>query len=202
MTNYDDARDELLDAEVELMLQRERVAALRRSLPPGPMVTDYEFDSDTGEVSLRQLFSAPGRPLVLYHFMYGKAQTEPCPSCSMWTDGWNAIAGHLTARIDLAVVTAASVAENQAMVAERGWSNLRWLSAADSFFKADIGGEGDDGSQWPFISVYEQTDEGIRLTYSGGAHLRDDHWRGIDLLSPVWNFFDLTPKGRGDWMPG
>jgi predicted dithiol-disulfide oxidoreductase (DUF899 family) len=23
--------------------------------------------------------------------------------------------------------------------------------------------------------------------------------RGIDLLAPVWNFLDLTPKGRGDW---
>jgi predicted dithiol-disulfide oxidoreductase (DUF899 family) len=23
----------------------------------------------------------------------------------------------------------------------------------------------------------------------------------MDLLSPVWNFFDLTPDGRGDWMP-
>ena len=27
------------------------------------------------------------------------------------------------------------------------------------------------------------------------------HWRGMDLLSPVWNFLDLTPEGRGDWMP-
>lgn len=25
--------------------------------------------------------------------------------------------------------------------------------------------------------------------------------RGIDLLSPVWNYFDLTPDGRGDMLP-
>jgi hypothetical protein len=26
--------------------------------------------------------------------------------------------------------------------------------------------------------------------------------RGIDLLSPVWNLFDLLPGGRGDdWYP-
>jgi predicted dithiol-disulfide oxidoreductase (DUF899 family) len=23
--------------------------------------------------------------------------------------------------------------------------------------------------------------------------------RGLDLLSPVWNIFALTPEGRGDW---
>jgi predicted dithiol-disulfide oxidoreductase (DUF899 family) len=26
--------------------------------------------------------------------------------------------------------------------------------------------------------------------------------REIDLLTPVWNLFDLTPEGRGeDWYP-
>ena len=25
--------------------------------------------------------------------------------------------------------------------------------------------------------------------------------RGIDLLSPVWNLLDLTPEGRGEWLP-
>ena len=29
-----------------------------------------------------------------------------------------------------------------------------------------------------------------------------EHFRGMDLLSPVWNFLDLTPAGRGDWFPG
>jgi predicted dithiol-disulfide oxidoreductase (DUF899 family) len=27
------------------------------------------------------------------------------------------------------------------------------------------------------------------------------HFRGIDLLTPVYNLLDLTPEGRGDWMP-
>ncbi len=26
--------------------------------------------------------------------------------------------------------------------------------------------------------------------------------RGMDLLSPVWNYLDLTPDGHGDWFPG
>jgi predicted dithiol-disulfide oxidoreductase (DUF899 family) len=23
--------------------------------------------------------------------------------------------------------------------------------------------------------------------------------RGIDLLTPIWHFMDLTPQGRGSW---
>jgi predicted dithiol-disulfide oxidoreductase (DUF899 family) len=29
-----------------------------------------------------------------------------------------------------------------------------------------------------------------------------EEWRFIDLLSPVWQMFDLLPSGRGeDWHP-
>ena len=34
------------------------------------------------------------------------------------------------------------------------------------------------------------------------ALMGDEKGRGLDLLSPVWHFFDLTPEGRGDWFPG
>jgi Bacterial protein of unknown function (DUF899) len=36
-------REELRLAEIELMRQRERVAELRRHLPPGPALQDYKF---------------------------------------------------------------------------------------------------------------------------------------------------------------
>jgi hypothetical protein len=29
----------------------------------------------------------------------------------------------------------------------------------------------------------------------------EDLERGIDLLSPGWNLYDLMPSGRGDWYP-
>ena len=119
----------------------------------------------------------------------------------MWTDGWNAVADHLDQNLNVALVSAAPIAETMDMVANRGWGDLRWVSAADNTFKADIGGEDEAGNQWPFLSVYELVDGQPRLSYSGGAHIEGDHWRGVDLLSPVWHFLDLTRQGRGDWMP-
>lgn len=90
-------REELRLAEIELMRQRERVAELRRGLPQGAIVQDYEFEEgpaslDAGDtparkVRLNELFTLPDRALVIYHLMYGKGQTKPCPMCTAWLDG-------------------------------------------------------------------------------------------------------------------
>jgi predicted dithiol-disulfide oxidoreductase (DUF899 family) len=52
--------------------------------------------------------------------MYGKAQPEPCPLRTMWIDGYNAAAPHLTQNIDFAVVAAAAPAALSAHAASRG----------------------------------------------------------------------------------
>src|SRR6185369_6310942 len=107
-------REELRLAEIELLKQRERVAVLRRDLPRGATIQDYEFiegqssldagDEPAKRVRLSELFSAPNRSLVIYHFMYGKKQTKPCPMCTMWIDGYNGVAHHLARNLDFAIV--------------------------------------------------------------------------------------------------
>ena len=101
-SEYLAAREDLRLAELDLMRHRERVAQQRRELPGGPVVEDYAFlegpaDLDGGDdpvttVRLSELFRAPGRALVVYHFMYGKRQTTACPMCTMWIDGFNGCA--------------------------------------------------------------------------------------------------------------
>jgi predicted dithiol-disulfide oxidoreductase (DUF899 family) len=202
---YRRQREELRGAEQDLIDHVERVAALRRELPADTVVDDYELvDVASGDrVRLSQLFSAPDRALILYHFMYGKAQTEPCPLCTMWIDGYNAVAPHLTQNADFVVVAAADPAAITAHAASRGWTNLRLLSAGDSTFKYDLGSEEADGTQTEWISVFTLGGDGtVRHLYSKGAQVAvDRRERGIDLLSPVWNLLDLTPGGRDDWYP-
>jgi predicted dithiol-disulfide oxidoreductase (DUF899 family) len=203
--DYRRQREELRVAELDLIDHAERVAALRRKLPADTVVDDYQLvDVANGErVRLSQLFSAPDRALILYHFMYGKAQTEPCPLCTMWIDGYNAAAPHLTQNVDFAVVAAADPDAINAHAASRGWSDLRLLSAGDSTFKHDLGSEEPDGTQTEWISVFTLGSDGhVRHVYSKGAQMADDRReRGIDLLTPVWNLLDLTPSGRPDWYP-
>jgi predicted dithiol-disulfide oxidoreductase (DUF899 family) len=202
---YRKLRDELRLAEIDLIAQRERVAELRRQLPPGPVVEDYEFLDCTGatveQVRLSELFSAPDRPLVIYHLMYGKGQTVPCPMCTMWIDGFNGVAHHLAQNVDFAVAAAAEPEALRAHGRDRGWDRLRLLSCGDNTFKYDLGSEDERGGQMSSISVFAlDGDAGVRHTYSARPQT-DEHIyeRGIDALCAVWNVLDLTPQGRGDW---
>ena len=213
-TEYRAKREELRLAEIELMRQRERVADLRRHLPKGPTVQDYVFeegpsnlqggDSPTRTVRLSELFTDPNRSLVIYHFMYGKKQTKPCPMCTMWIDGYNGVAHHLAQNVDFVIVAAADLTTLRTHARNRGWDRLRLLSAGANTFKYDLGSEDRGGEQDSTISVFTRDNDGtLRHFYSAHPSMAHDiQQRGIDLLTPVYNMLDLTPQGRGDWYAG
>jgi predicted dithiol-disulfide oxidoreductase (DUF899 family) len=202
-------REELRLAEIELLNTRERVAALRRALPKGATIPDYEFlegpmpldggDEPVRKVQLSDLFTGPDRSLVIYHFMYGKKQTAPCPMCTAWIDSFNGVAHHLEQNVDLAIVAAADPSTLRSYARKRGWDKLRLLSAGDSTFKYDLGSEDGEGHQDSTISVFTRdSDRTLRHFYSGHPRLADDiKERGIDEMVPIWNVLDLTPQGRG-----
>jgi predicted dithiol-disulfide oxidoreductase (DUF899 family) len=208
---YLSKREQLRQAEIELMRQRERVAELRRALPPGATIRDYEFlegptsleggDEPVTKVRLSELFTAPDRSLVIYHFMYGKKQTNPCPMCTSWIDSFNGIAHHLAQNVDLAIVAAADSATLRAHARKRGWERLRLLSAGSSTFKYDLGSEDSEGGQDSTISVFAQDRDGtLRHFYSVHPRLGEDiKERGIDEYNPIWNILDLTSQGRDNW---
>jgi len=148
---------------------------------------------------LSELFSKPDRALVIYQFMYGKKNTWPCPMCTSWIDCFNGIAHHLAQSIDVAVVAAAGLPALRTLAHDRGWHRLRLLSAGDSTFKYDLGGEDREGNQDATISVFTLDEPGtVRHFYSVHPRLADDiDTRGIDEYNPIWNILDLTPQGRG-----
>jgi predicted dithiol-disulfide oxidoreductase (DUF899 family) len=208
---YAKRREELRQAEVDLMHQREKVASLRRQLPQGTSVQDYEFlegprDLNTGDepvttVRLSKLFTAPGRALVVQHVMYGKRQTSPCPMCTMWVDGMNAAASHVAQNADYVIAAAADPETLRAHARSRGWTNVRLLSCGESTFQYDFSAEDEEGNQDSAVSVFTLDPDGTpRHFYSCHPRMADDiAERGIDLMSPVWHLLDLTPHGRGDW---
>jgi predicted dithiol-disulfide oxidoreductase (DUF899 family) len=209
--DYLKKREELRLAELDLMRQREKVAALRRALPQGATIQDYTFEEGPADLSagdapirtvrLSELFSAPGRSLIVYHLMYGKLQTKPCPMCTGLIDGFNGNAVHLAQNVDLAIVAAADLAALRAHARTRGWDKLRLLSAGSGTFKFDLGSEDREGNQDSEISVFTRDADGtLRHFYSAHPKLASDvNERGLDLLWSLWNMLDLTPQGRPNW---
>jgi predicted dithiol-disulfide oxidoreductase (DUF899 family) len=208
---YLSKRDELRRAEIDSIRQRERVAELRRQLPPGPIIEDYVFEEgpaslDAGDTPIRQvrlseLFTVSDKALVIYHLTFGKKQTKPCPMCTLWIDGLNGVAHHLAQTVNFAIAAAASSAELRAHARSREWNRLRLLSCGNNTFKYDLNSEDREGNQDSTISVFTRDGDGkIRHFYT--AHPSMSHEikeRGIDLLCPVYNLLDLTPEGRGEW---
>jgi predicted dithiol-disulfide oxidoreductase (DUF899 family) len=204
-------REELRLAEIELMRQRERVAELRRKLPQGAAIQDYVFEEgpaslDEGDAPIRmvrmsELFSAPNRALIVYHFMYGKKQINPCPMCTMLIDGWEGVAHHVAQNADVVIVAAADPTTLRAHARKRGWDNLRLLSCGASTFKYDFGSEDREGNQDSTVSVFTKDNDGtLRHFYTAHPWMSADiKERGLDLVFPVYNILDLTPQGRGDW---
>jgi predicted dithiol-disulfide oxidoreductase (DUF899 family) len=199
-------REELRLAEIECMRMREKVAEMRRNLPKGAAVADFEFIDAGAEpfrtVSMSSLFTRPDRALVIYQFMYGKQQKEPCPMCTMFIDGLNGVTHHITQNADLAIVAASSPEALREHAGRRGWDRIRLLTTPqDSTFKYDLGGEDEHGNQDSTVSVFTLEPSGtIRHFYSAHPSMAPDiRERGIDLLCAVYNVLDLTPQGRGDW---
>lgn len=210
--DYIAQREELRLAEVALMRQKERVAELRRGLPEGPSLKDYIFeegpmdlkaaDTPVRRTRLSELFTGKNRSLVVYHFMFGKQNKKPCPMCTMFIDGINGVAHHLTQNIDLAIVAAAPPAALRKHARSRGWNNLRLLSSGESTFKFDLRSEDAEGNQDSTISVFTRDNDGtLRHSYTGHPWMAQDiEQRGLDDLCPVYNFLDLTRQGRDEWF--
>ena len=121
--------------------------------------------------------------------------------CTMFIDGWNGVAHHLAQNEDVAIVAAADLKDLRAHARKQGWDNLRLLSCGSNTFRFDMGSEDREGNQDSAVSVFTKDGDGtVRHFYTSRPwQSQEIRERGQDLLCPVYNVLDLTPKGRGDW---
>ena len=122
---YRRSRDRLRAAEIDLRDRIEAVAAMRRELPPGPVVPDYTFIENGSRVQLSELFAADKPHLIVYHLMYWAKDDSFCPSCSMWIDGFNGIAPHVTQQMNFVIASRAPIDKLREWAAHREWHRLR-----------------------------------------------------------------------------
>ena len=221
---YRNARNGLLDAEIELRRSMEAVAVARRALPAGGAVPrDYVFqgrrdDGSVGDVRLSELFLPGHDALATYNMMFPRWPTDdrvgtshgetarlplsetPCPSCTALLDQLDGAVPHLDPRMSFAVVAKAPLDQLLTFAKERGWRHLRLFSAALNTFQKDYHGEVEGGPQ-PMLNVFHRRAGAIRHFWSSemlGAPVDPGQDpRHVGTLEPLWNLLDLTPAGRG-----
>jgi predicted dithiol-disulfide oxidoreductase (DUF899 family) len=208
---YRGARDALLKAEIGLRSEIERIAALRRKLPPGGAIReDYIFeemtaDGQTRRVKLSELFGNKST-LIVYGFMYGPKMEKACPSCSSIIDALDLESKHISQRTSLVAVAKSSAERVERLRRERGWSGIRFLSSANNSFNRDYFTEDENENQRPILNVFVRKNGTIHHFYATELAFalaeKGQHPRHVDMIWPLWNALDYTPEGRGtDWYP-
>ena len=203
---YRRARNALLAEEIELRRHIERVAALRRALPPGGEVRgDYRFEGVNGSVDLAGLFGDK-QTLVVYSYMFGPERERPCPMCTSLLSAWDGEARDIEQNVALAVVARSPLAKLLAFKKERGWQHLPLYTDLNGDFSRDYHAIADDGSDIPAFNVFTRRDGTIRLFWAGemGDESSDPGQdpRGAPDLMPLWTVLDSTPEGRrAKWYP-
>jgi len=198
---YREARNQLLQQEIELRRLTEKVAQQRRELPPGGEIPeDYIFHGDE-PVKLSELFGDKST-LAIYSYMYGPEKKRPCGMCTPLLDGLNGVNDHMQQRLSFVVVADSASDRLRAFIQERRW-NLRLISSAGTTYNKDYHGITDKGYEDTMLNIFKK--EGNTVRHFWGMEIRDapkdkgqDH-RAVDILNPIFNMFDLTPEGRGDF---
>ena len=204
-SDYRRARTALLAEEIELRRHIERVAAQRRTLPPGGEARGFTFrNQDDTVLQFADLFG-PHDTLVTYTWMFGPQRPRPCPMCTAFLDAFDGPVRHIAQRVGFAVLGRSPVARQLAFARERGWRNLQFFQTVGDDFARDYRALGPDGDERPALDVWIRRDGRVHHFWAGelgGTQDPGQDPRGAPDPTPLWNILDLTPGGRGsDWYP-
>jgi predicted dithiol-disulfide oxidoreductase (DUF899 family) len=203
--DYRRARQELLVEEIELRRHVERVAALRRRLPPGGEVPDdYRFvGEDGGEVTLSELFGGHDT-LIIYSYMFGSQREAPCPMCTSLMGSLDHKIDDIRQRAAIAFIARSPIERLIDAKKARGWSDLPVYSdERGDFTRAYVH---PDDADVPAYNVFTRQDGVIRHFWADEItdEMADpgEDPRGAVQPDPLWLLLDTTPAGRGtDWYP-
>ncbi len=201
---YRRAREQLLAEEIELRRHIERVAEMRRALPPGGEVTKtYSFVGEGGKATLSDLFGNK-QTLVIYSYMFGPQRDQPCPMCTSFMGTWAAKLQDVEQRIAFVFVARSPIARLIEAKKARGWTQHRIYSDPSGDYTRDYVSAAD--ADMPGYNVFTRRDGSIRHFLSGemgqGTADPGQDPRGAPDLDPLWALLDTTPEGRGkDWYP-
>ncbi len=202
------ARKAFLAKEKEFTRLRDELSQQRREMPWEKVEKKYVFEGVNGKATLGDLFDGRTQ-LLVYHFMFGPGWEQGCPSCSFLADSFDGITIHLAQRdASFVAISRATLPEIEAFKKRMGWK-FKWFSSNGnefnydykvSFSKEEIasGKAVYNYGTIPFPS--EEAPGASAFIRKGGEifHTYSTYSRGLDILLPMYNWIDMTAKGRDE----
>lgn len=206
-------RKRFLIKEKEFTKLRDQLNEQRSKLPWVKVDKSYLFDGPSGKVSLKDLFGNRSQ-LIVYHFMFAPDWKAGCSHCSFWADNFDGLDIHLNQRdVSMVAISRAPVEKLLQYQKRMGWS-FKWFSSGENDFNYDFFASftPEEINKKSAYFNYKQQDpsvsdrEGVSVFFkdeSGSIfHTYSTYARGIDLQNTVYNYLDLTPKGRDEGEKG
>lgn len=205
-------RTALLAKEKAFTKLRDEIGAERRAMPWVLIDKEYVFDSQSGPLTLGDLFAGRSQ-LFIKHFMMGPGQTEQCVGCSLEVDHVEGLLEHLENHdVSYVAVARAPIEEIEAVRRRMGW-RFRWVSSFHSDFNYDFNVSFKPADMAAGRAYYNWSygNPGIEDLSGDSIFFKDDAGRifhtysvfargGEDFLG-IYRILDLMPKGREENGP-
>lgn len=191
---YARAREVLWAEEIELRRQHERIAELRRALPPGPEITkDYRFIDENGhEVGLPELFGRHST-LFTYSWMLGPSGNDRAQCVLPSLVRLQPTLAILMENVAVVVIGASTVERQNAFAVERGWRDLKFAQSIGDDFAHDFQSlvpapNGSEVWEIPAFAVFSKVGDTVRLFWASQFRFEfadpDQDHRGWTDLAP------------------
>jgi predicted dithiol-disulfide oxidoreductase (DUF899 family) len=210
------SRDEWLEArrahlakEKELLKAKDELRRQTRELPWVKVDKDYVFEGPNGKETLADLFAGRSQ-LIVKHFMLGPGWKEGCLGCSFGADQVDGSVVHLINHdVMFVAISRAPYSEIAAYHERMGWA-FKWVSSFGSDFNFDYHVSFTEEEKKANRSFYNFAEgpyfhdelPGYSVFYKDEAgdifHTYSTFSRGTEMMSGVYGFLDVTPKGRNE----
>lgn len=177
--------DEITRIEKQLYELTMKLNELRKANSEAE-VSNYNFSTLGGEVTLLDLFGNHDRLLLIHNMGQG------CRYCTLWADGFNGFLPHLESAMSVVLVSKDSPDVQRTFANSRNWRFRLASHGGGAYIREQNVSEGESNA--PGAVVYER--DGNRITRKNAAAFGPG-----DLYCPMWNLLGMAGLGVADWTP-
>ncbi|MDE0299000.1 MAG: DUF899 family protein [Candidatus Poribacteria bacterium] len=159
--------------------------ALRKT-NPGTPVSNYTFETLTGQLTLLDLFGGKDKLLAIHNMGQG------CRYCTLWADGFNGLLPHLESALSVVLLSKDPPEVQRRFANARGWRFRLASHGGGAYISDQSVCDGDDN--FPGAVVYER---------DGDTILRKNAcvFGPGDLYCAMWSLLGLAGLDDEDWTP-